>query len=261
MKRMMGLVAVAAMMTAVPALAAPAPVTIKFSGSSLVNGIDGNPLVFSKTADGTTVKVRATGWSLDRGVVRDSFLGAYGAGLGVTSGDELGLGNTHVIDNQNRNDFVLLQFDQAVQLTSAVFNGYSLGGGTDTDATIAWGTLSSAWNTKLALNNVSAATLASMFSGSALSLGNSSGGSRSLGLSGATGNFWLIGAAFVNADKKIDGFKLGSVTLKTVAPVPEPSTWAMMLVGFGLVAAAMRGAIRTSEQRFTDKVRAIANAG
>jgi hypothetical protein len=34
-----------------------------------------------------------------------------------------------------------------------------------------------------------------------------------------------------------------------------------MLAGFGLVAVAMRRAIRTSEQRFTDKVRRMATSG
>ncbi|WP_375420719.1 PEPxxWA-CTERM sorting domain-containing protein [uncultured Sphingomonas sp.] len=179
----------------------------------------------------------------------------------MTSGDEFGLGNTHVTDNQSRVDFILLQFDQTVQLTSAIFNAFAFNGKTDSDATIGWGTLAGAWNQGLTFNNTNGMALSGLLTGHADALGTSMSGSRSLNLGTASGNFWLIGANFVNVDKKIDGFKLGGVTLKTVAPVPEPSTWAMMLAGFALVGVAMRRAIRTSEQRFTDKVRRIATSG
>lgn len=259
MKQMLKIAAAAALFTAAPAMAAP--VTINFSGHSGILGVGGNARTFSGTDGTTTVNVRATGWSWDGSRVRDSFLGAYGAGLGVTSGDELGFGNTHVVDNQNRVDFILLQFDQAVQLTSAVFNTFSLGRGTDSDATIGWGTLGGIWNQSLTFNNTNGKALSKLFEGTADALGDATSGSRAFNLTNASGNFWLIGANFANADHKIDGFKLGGVTLKTVAPVPEPSTWAMMLAGFALVAVAMRNAIRKSEQRFTDKVRRIATSG
>jgi hypothetical protein len=259
MKRMLGAVAVAALFTAVPAIAAP--VTINFTGNSLILGTDGNARSYSDAAN--TVNVRATAWSWDGSTVRDSFLGAYGSGLGVTSGDELGLLNTHVVDNQNRVDFVLLQFDQTVSLTSAVFNSFKVGLNrvADSDATIAWGTLAGVWNQGLTFDNTDGKSLAKLFAGSADALDALPSASRALDLGTAAGNFWLIGANFENADRKIDGFKLGGVTLKTVAPVPEPSTWALMLAGFALVGVAMRRAIRTSEQRFTDKVRRIATTG
>lgn len=259
MKRMFGAVAIAALFTAVPAIAAP--VTINFGGDSSIVGKDGNSRTYTDAAK--SVSVRATGWSWDGSKVHDSFLGAYGSGLGVTSGDELGLLNTHVADNQNRVDFILLQFDQTVSLTSAVFNTFKVGLSrvADSDATIAWGTLAGVWNQGLTFDNTDGKSLAKLFAGSADALGTSSSGSRALGLGSAAGNFWLIGANFKNADSKIDGFKLGGVTLKTVAPVPEPSTWALMLAGFALVGVAMRRAIRTSEQRFTDKVRRIATSG
>ncbi len=38
----------------------------------------------------------------------------------------------------------------------------------------------------------------------------------------------------------IGQFRLGGVALTPVAPVPEPATWAMMLVGFGAVGYSMR---------------------
>jgi hypothetical protein len=40
--------------------------------------------------------------------------------------------------------------------------------------------------------------------------------------------------------------------------VPEPATWAMMIVGMGAVGYAMRRRIKASEVNFTNKVRAIA---
>jgi hypothetical protein len=36
------------------------------------------------------------------------------------------------------------------------------------------------------------------------------------------------------------GFELDNVTIGTNSVVPEPATWAMMIIGFGLVGAAMR---------------------
>jgi hypothetical protein len=259
MKRMLGIAALATMAASMPANAAQ--VGINFTGSSATSGTDGNARIFTGAANGTTVRVRATGWSLEGNTLRDSYLGAFGGGLGVTSGDENGSGNTHVIDNQNRYDFVILQFDQAVQLTAATFNGFAFGGTTDTDASIYWGNSNVAWNAGLGFNNQASSALGALLNGSAISAGGS-GGTRNLNLANtATGNLWLVGAAFMNPDAKIDGFKLGGLTVKTVSPVPEPSSWALMLAGFALVAVAMRRAIRTSEQRFTDKVRRIATSG
>ncbi|WP_260597791.1 PEPxxWA-CTERM sorting domain-containing protein [Sphingomonas endolithica] len=44
------------------------------------------------------------------------------------------------------------------------------------------------------------------------------------------------------------------------AAVPEPATWAMMLLGFGVIGFAMRRRVKASEVNFTNKVRAIAGA-
>ncbi|QGN56117.1 PEPxxWA-CTERM sorting domain-containing protein [Novosphingobium sp. Gsoil 351] len=48
----------------------------------------------------------------------------------------------------------------------------------------------------------------------------------------------MIGAARQNPDSRDDGFKLGAITVS--AAVPEPATWAMMLIGFGFIGGAMR---------------------
>jgi hypothetical protein len=55
----------------------------------------------------------------------------------------------------------------------------------------------------------------------------------------------------------------GAAATLTVAPaasgaVPEPATWAMMILGMGAVGYAMRRSIKVSEVNFTKKVRAIA---
>jgi hypothetical protein len=46
-----------------------------------------------------------------------------------------------------------------------------------------------------------------------------------------TGTFSLFGGP---------GGAAGTLTVSTVAPIPEPATWAMMMIGFGLAGAAIR---------------------
>ena len=227
------------------ALAAPASaaeVVLGMTGNSGVSGADGNGRFFSGSNGGTTVNVRASGWSIEGTTVRDSFLGAFGTGLGVTSGDDAGgAGNRHVTDNQTRRDFILLQFDQAVQLVSGKFTTYELGGQRDSDATIGFGTTAFDWRSQPALNNASVGTLGAMFSGGFTSLGTAGGGTRNLGTGTSTGNLWLVGADFVNLDRRTDGFKFSALTVNSVeSAVPEPATWAMMLIGFGAVGYSMR---------------------
>lgn len=222
-----------------PAMAAD--VIFSLTGSSSTSGSDGNSRTYSATSGSTTVNVRATGWSLTApnagGSVYDSYLGAFSNGLGVTSGDETGSGNTHTTDNQNRFDFIVLQFDQAVRLVSGSFTAYSLGGFTDNDATIGFGTTNLAWNSQPALNNQSYGTLTSLFNGGFTNQ-TGSGSSASRAISNNYGNIWLVGASFANADGKFDAFKFSGATVRTA--VPEPATWAMMIIGFGLTGAAMR---------------------
>jgi hypothetical protein len=229
---------------ALACIATPASATqmvLGLTGSSGLTGTDGNGRLFSITGGGTTLNVRASGWAIEGSAVRDSFLGAFDAGLGVTSGDDAdGADNRHAVDNHTRKDFIVLQFDQAVELVSAKFTTYSILGLTkDSDATIAYGTSALNWQTHPAMNDANVSVLNSMFSGSFTSLGTVGGGTRNLGTGTARGNLWLIGADFVNADGNIDGFKLSNLTINTPA-VPEPASWAMMISGFGLVGGAMR---------------------
>ena len=49
----------------------------------------------------------------------------------------------------------------------------------------------------------------------------------------------------------------GDVSGGGVGAVPEPATWAMMIVGFGLVGVSMRSAKRRSDQKFDAKIKRI----
>lgn len=46
-----------------------------------------------------------------------------------------------------------------------------------------------------------------------------------------------------------------NATSSAVAAVPEPATWAMMILGMGAIGFAMRRGIRRSDEKFTAKIR------
>ena len=233
-----------AILAAAPAAArTPVPFSFNFASANANNNVsNGNARFFSATSQQWgTFNVRATAWSLERTTngsvfVRDSKLMVYSNGLGVISDDDgNGSSNRHTIDNQNRADFILLQFDRRVALTSATLNAYSLGGATDTDAMFSYGDTPIQWNSSLQLDNQPLSRLTSMFSGSFTSLGTNASGRRTINEAGRRGDLWMIGADAANADRRIDAFKLAGLTA-----VPEPATWAMMIGGFGLVGAVAR---------------------
>ncbi len=221
----------------------PTPAVFDFTVGNNNNIQDGNARFFSATSSQLgTYNVRVTGWSLEKiggtTFVRDSKLMVYGGGLGVLSGDDgNGDQNRHTIDNDTRKDFILLQFDRRVKLTSATFNTYSVKGGTrDSDAILKYGDTALPWNGAFNLNNQTLATLNGLFGGTYSSLTTSTGNStRNINPTRFSGDIWLIGSDWTNTDGRIDGFKLTNL-----AVIPEPGTWAMMIGGFGLVGAAVR---------------------
>ena len=184
-------------------------------------GSYGNSRTFS---DGTT-NVTATGWSYDGHSVREGALGQWSHGLGVnnSSGD-----NSHTVDNSGWLDFVVFQFDSAVALDSVSFStGWH--GMYDTDATIGVSNLMTPFTGDLSSFTFFDAN------------GRTGSNIRDVNLSGLIGTTWLIGASATNTDGRTDGFKIAGLGFTSAAgAVPEPATWAMMLLGFGFAGAAMR---------------------
>jgi len=191
---------------------------------------------FSFSTGGVTVK--ASAWSIQsNNKIEDETLGIWSPGLGIYSGTPDRRGNysdQHVIDNNGVDEFILLAFDQAVNISQVLLNtGYdSL---RDTDLTVGFTT------TALPLSGLDGKSVSYLSNTLGMSLydvnGGSSSGWRSINSGSNVGNLWLIGAKFGDSN---DGFKLESLKFTSVPAVPEPSTWLMMILGFGLVGGVMR---------------------
>ena len=232
--------AAAAIGLAVPASAA----TLVFTGGT-ASGSNGR--IFTAGTGADAIRVRVSAWTANGSSISASTLGVYSGGLGVTNSVEgTGGGNSHTVDNLNRIDFLIFQFDKKVVLGNATFNAFQQTGYnyTDTDATIGWGTTATAWNSQISLANTAALN--------ALLPGGNRYGSGNNGTQGSntrnidpllySGNVWMISAATAgfNPDGRIDSFKLNDLVYTTKMPVPEPATWMMMIVGFGLIGSAIR---------------------
>lgn len=211
------------------AIAAPAQaaVTINLTGSSGTSGSFGNVRTFSGTGGGQTITVTATGWSIHGDQVTSAYLGSYSNGLGVTNRSEgNGDNNRHTIDNSGSTDFVLFQFSDPVDLLSADLRKYG-----DTDMTF------------MALSSLPSHAMAlSSFLSSISSSSNNLGGSNNrLALEGTSviSNIWAVSARYGAGDTN-DAVKLRRISVNAAPAVPEPTTWAMMLLGFFGIGAAMR---------------------
>ena len=230
-----GLIAAGVIAAAAPASAAIFVMNLSVGGSNVGGSSAGNVRTYTSTVGAETLTLQASAWTdaidLNPDKTKRSFLGSYGGGLGVTAPGEDGSNNTHTVDNVGRRDFVLLKFSTAVDLTSMYLSVYSIGvGGPDSDATVFYRNgatapihdgLSSAYFSQFTSINVP---------------GGSSSGTRVVGSGDTFADTWLVSAAMGGSN---DGFKLKSITLGTPA-VPEPSTWAMMILGFGGVGATLR---------------------
>ncbi len=235
-----------------------ASTVFNFPMTSGGTGASASGKVFDVTVGTITVKVRVTAWSMSgtSGLngVKKGGVNVYANGLGVSSTNESSGSPHHTTDNLTNRDFLIFQFDQPVELESAKFTTYNMGSNrTDGDATIARGT-SSNWMVDPLASTSTYAQFATLFSNGFQSsnVGSTSGQSvstRMLNPGNMSANTWLIGAAFVNPNEDcksgskknqpcLDGFKLSQVSV--LSAVPEPSTWMMMLIGFGFVGFAMR---------------------
>lgn len=230
MTRLGFLAAFAALSLASPAAA----VTLDFTSAtnSSTNGSpDGNTRTFSNGG----ISVTASAWSLNGATLQNGWLGQYTHGLGVTNQGEDGSSNSHTVDNSGYQDFILLIFNKAVNIQSATLYPFSVGGSVDNDAWVSYGTL---------VGSFSGTTLTDLLTRDYNVPGAGSPYNVSLNSAGQYGNVWLIGAKNSGApnrgtiDQNIDGFKLASIIVTPA--VPEPSTWAMMLLGFGAIGVATR---------------------
>lgn len=236
---------------AAPAAAETVTYTFNTTGSTSDNGTYGNALSFSSTSD-PTLQMRVTGWQSNQSTndITKAYLGAYSGGLGVTGlGDQSGSNGFHQIDNVGGyTDFLLLQFSRAVTLSGVDLNTYNMAGLSGRDSDLAFfdagGVTSANWNSAVDLTAYDTVpTLWTTVEGGA------NGGSRAIGAAAASTK-WLVGTAFRPTNDKDDGFKLASLTVtQAVSPVPEPATWAMMLIGFGGAGAALRRNARSARRR------------
>ncbi len=203
----------------------------------------------TSTDNKQTLNVKATAWTrgLD-GNYTASTLASWGAsGLGVLQAGETTGNNLHTIDNFNGWEFVVLQFDKVVSLQSAVLNPFAINGNnySDNDAFIA-----------RAAGNYNATMTSTMLNSITNGLGYDASkqagdfwfNSNSTKYNTATqnynlspdkaGNVWIIGGSVNGPDNRNDSFKLNSI--KVTSGVPEPTTWMTMILGFGVVGAALR---------------------
>lgn len=258
------LIAAFAAATVTLGLAAPATaeqVNINTTGFTPPFGQVGNTATFSGTSNDVTVNVLASAWTatpIDGGgyAFAQSYLGRGPLGLGVTSADELltnGMFRFDRVDNNNGFDFILFQFDRAVALTSAILNETSLLNGVpDNESSVGAGMTSLPWDTRLDLSDASVFDNLSIgFNDVARSLSPNvfTRPDVPFGLGGLTGNVWMVGANLNNDDfvtfgdstsPSYDAFYTQRLTVDTTSAVPEPATWALMLIGFGAIGLGMR---------------------
>lgn len=233
----------AAVVAALALLSAPAQATTVIdlgrtadqSNSGRTDGQDGNVRSYSADVDGTKVNVKAQGWTVIDGTIRQAFLGAYsGGGLGVTSSVEgNGSRSRHTVGNNTTIDFVTFQFDRLVTLDQMFLRAYG-----DTDAAILFDTTGLS---QLAWHGSSAVSILSGMTGGFLSNGTNQSGWRDIGAGDSAGDLWIISAGNT-VDANVDRFKVGtlSFSLAQQSAVPEPATWLMLLLGFFGIGGVLR---------------------
>jgi hypothetical protein len=177
------------------------------------------------TKDGLTVTV--SGWSTtsnassatpSSGTATAWLNNGYGVMNATTDG-------SHTVDNAGYYDFLRLEFSKAVTLDQVSLKAFN-----DTDAWVSFGSTSTSMTT--------ANGWSTFIKNGSDFMGGFTDRSFSPNLTTTPATVWLIGAARGASAGSNDEFKVSAINV--TAAVPEPSTWAMMLVGFGMVGAVAR---------------------
>lgn len=212
--------------------------TFNFQGNdnSKTFGAVGNIRAATATNGSSSLGLRISGGNFFGGTAFSSFLGSYPDGLGVKSSAT----DENSTDSFGAKDFILLQFSTPVTLTSAVFNAFGSPNfhqpKSDTDATIRASGAGMNWMSPPFASGTSEASVLAMFPTAFSSYVSSNSVSpRALGTGATRSNTWIIEAGGV--DNLFDGFKIGQIT---ASAVPEPGTWALMILGFGAAGMALR---------------------
>lgn len=214
------IVSAAALATATLSSAHAGVYVYNFAGNNNSNsyGTPGNTITRTATSGSTSVSVTATAWSTVNNSTIASWLGNYPEGLGVKNSAL----DQNSVDNFAGVDYVLLQFSRPVSLTSAFITAKAYPAFQqpvkDADAVFSYG------NTAATAAGSIISPIAPNFSGL-----------RAVATGGETGKFWAIAAG--GTDRTWDAFKIGQIT---ATAVPEPATWALMILGFGAVGTALR---------------------
>lgn len=232
-------------MVAAPAQAAGFIFDTTTAGQAVGSG-NGNALIYTGTDGQRSITMKATGWTrgFDGAFTAGEIVPFIGNGLGIVQQGEGGGGNYHQIDNVNGWEFAILQFSEAVSMQSAALNTFRLWDRNyvDSDAYVAWNRSNLSLGDTLTgaqARNLFDTRLGGFNSDSVNNFGNLQTYARS---PSDASNVWIIGGSYNGPDWRNDAFKLAQVN---VTAVPEPGTWAMMMIGFGVIGGSMRYRRRT----------------
>jgi hypothetical protein len=217
---------------------------------------------YTFSSDDGSMSVKATAWhandsnasAISTDTISSAKLGFWSnSGLGVIFGNDYTNNGSHQIDNTGKNgigagaDFVMLQFNKDVTIDSLTRNVYGISGigCCDSDAAF-WADTSNILGAPSSSANINLS--GGQFNESIFTTlpGAGSSATTKLGTSNSA-SVWLVSAAL---NQKNDGFKIANLVVTPTGAVPEPATWAMMIVGFGLVGFAMRSSKRRSNVKF-----------